>query len=138
MIPSNNVLANESIDTSVKPSINYKMNFPKENVNGYVDELEAMKQVVYKILSTQRYKYIIYSWAYGIETEDLFGKPVNYVITQLKRRITEALVQDDRILSVEDFEFDTSIRGVAGVRFNVNTIFGVVQGDKVVQIGTKV
>ena len=68
--------------------------------------MEAVKQAVYLILSTERYQYIIYSWDYGVELLDLIGKPVPYVMSELQRRIKEALTQDDRITDVVDFEFE--------------------------------
>lgn len=73
--------------------------------SGYVDGLEAVAQSVKLILSTERYRHIIYSWDYGIELVDLIGKPMPYVMSELPRRITEALTQDNRIDDVVDFEF---------------------------------
>ena len=40
------------------------------------------------------------------------------------RRITEALKQDDRIESVDSFEFDYSEKGILHVTFCVHTIYG--------------
>lgn len=123
-----------SVKTSeVQPSLNYKMNFEAETIINKCDKLDAMKQVIYKILNTERYKYLIYSWNYGIELEDLFGEPVYYVVPELERRITEALVQDDRIETVTNFEFDTSKRNTVSVKFTVNTIFGDAEINKVVK-----
>ena len=101
-------------------------------VHGYCDEIKAMKQVIYKILNTERYNYIIYSWNYGIETLDLFGEPVSYVCPEIERRIKEALIQDDRIDSVDNFEFDTSVKRTVCVTFTVHTIFGDINEEKVV------
>ena len=115
-----------------QPSLNYKMNFEAETIINKWDKLDAMKQVIYKILNTERYKYLVYSWNYGIELEDLFGEPVYYVIPELERRITEALLQDDRIETVTDFAFDTSKRGTVSVKFTVNTVFGNVDINKAV------
>lgn len=123
MIPQSDFdLSSSEIVT--EPSKNYKMFILDERINGYSDELEAMKQVVYKILNTERYQYLIYSWDYGIELKDLFGEPVDYACAELERRITEALTQDDRIDDVTDFVFDTSKKGVVRVAFKVVTIFG--------------
>lgn len=36
-----------------------------------------------------------------MELKDLFGKPIDYVMPEVERRITEALVQDDRIDSCD-------------------------------------
>lgn len=122
MIPKSTGIATMTLER--QPSLNYKMHFEKEKIYGYCDKLIAMQQVVYKILFTERYKHIIYSWNYGIELADLFGEPKSYVCPELERRITEALVQDDRIESVDSFTFDTSKSGIVHTFFVVHTIFG--------------
>jgi len=96
---------------------------------GFVDSLKAMEQAIYKIIRTERYKYIIYSWNYGIELEDLFGMPVEYCVVELERRISEALLQDNRITAVNGFEFDTeSERGIILIKkFIAETVFGEIQ-----------
>ncbi len=132
MIPTTNTLLNTTLQVKVQPSKNYKMYFEQEVINGYWDEIEAMKQVIYKILSTERYTYIIYSWNYGIELKDLFGKPVNRVCPEIERRIKEALIQDNRIESVDSFLFDISKRHIVHVTFVVHTIFGDINAEKVV------
>jgi hypothetical protein len=80
-----------------QPSRTYKIDIDKEKIRGYTEEIEAVKQAIYKIINTERYNYLIYSWNYGIELADLFGEPIPYVYSELKRRIAEALTQDDRI-----------------------------------------
>ena len=77
-----------------------------DRINGYIDDIDAVVQAIYLILSTERYKYIIYSWDYGVELVDLFGKPIPYVMSEIPRRITEALTQDNRITDVTNFEFE--------------------------------
>lgn len=124
MIPTTNAILNEKIVIKTMPSKNYKMHFDEGTINGYRDELDAMKQVVYKILDTERYQYLIYSWNFGVELSDLFGQPVSYVCGELERRIKEALVQDDRINSVDSFSFDTSKRHIISVTCVAHTIFG--------------
>lgn len=97
---------------------------------GMTDELDAMRQAIYKIINTERYEYIIYSWNYGIELADLFGKPVPFVYAELPRRITEALMQDDRILSVGDFRMSYNKKGDVLAEFTVHTIYGDVDASK--------
>lgn len=132
MIPSANVFLLTDLEVETQPSQNYKMNINEHNIKGRCDELDAMIQVIYKILNTERYEHIIYSWDYGIETVDLFGEPVSYVCPEIQRRIEEALLQDDRIDSVDDFEFDTSEKGIVKVTFTVHTIYGDAESEKVV------
>lgn len=132
MIPNTNTLLNTEIELETQPSKNYKMHFADEVINGFRNELSAMEQVIFKILNTERYQHVIYSWNYGIELEDLFGEPVSYICPELERRITEALVQDDRIESVDSFIFDTAERRIVTVSFIVHTVFGDVNSEKVV------
>ena len=132
MIPSTNTILSTDLEVKTQPSKNYKMYIEQNNISGLCDELEAMQQVIYKILNTERYQYIIYSWNYGIELLDLYGEPLTYVCPELQRRITEALIQDDRIESVDNFIFDTSEKRSVKVTFTVHTIFGNVESEKVV------
>ena len=133
MIPSTNSVLSTTLKVERQPTKTYNFNIENNVINGFCDNLEAMKQVVYKILNTERYKNIMYSWNYGIELLDLFGEPMNYAVSELKRRITEALLQDDRIQSVDNFEYQTERRTVY-LTFTVHTIFGDVQSEKVVNV----
>ena len=105
MIPNINILTNEITEVNY-PSRTYKISLDKDRINGYTDDLDAIKQAIYLILSSERYQHIIYSWDYGVELLDLIGKPMPYVMADLPRRIKEALTQDNRISDVTDFEFN--------------------------------
>ena len=134
MIPSANNILTTTLEVETQPSKTYKM-YPDGNyINGTCDNLDAVKQSIYKILNTERYQYIIYSWNYGVELVDLIGEPVPYACSEIKRRITEALLQDDRITSVTDFEFNTDTKKVVVCTFVVHTIFGDVEEEKVVNV----
>ena len=112
----------------------YKLNIEKDTISGgYISGTEALKQAVYKILNTERYDYIMYSWNYGIEIKNLIGKHISYVLPELERVITEALTQDDRIEEVTDFEFETNKNDVI-VKFQVVSTEGTTEIEKVVSI----
>lgn len=132
MIPSINTLLSTELEIETQTSKNYKMHFTDEVINGYRDDLDAMQQVIYKILNTERYKYVIYSKDYGIELEDLFGEPISYVCPEVQRRITEALIQDDRIQDVNNFNFEIINKRKVYVTFVVHTIFGEVETERMV------
>ena len=127
MVPKNFVNIPD-INIVTIPTKTYKMELEEnsDRISGFTDEQEAMKQAIYKIIRTERYKYIIYDWNYGIELEDLFGMPVNYCVPEIERRIREALLQDTRISEVNNFKFDTSKKGVVLVKFTAYTEFGEV------------
>ena len=119
--------------TSIVPNKSYRMKIADEKILGNIDELDAIVQACYKILNTERYQYVIYSWNYGIELQDLFGKPIPYVYSELPRRIKEALIQDDRINSVEDFELSYD-KGNVLAKFIVKTNLGNIEMEKGVNI----
>ena len=132
MIPSVTGFLEQDFEIETQPTNTYKMELESNLIRGYTDGQEAMKQAIFKILSTERYQYVMYSWNYGIELIDLYGEPVSYVCPELERRITEALTWDERIESVYNFEFDTSKKGEVLVTFTAHTIFGDVTAEKVV------
>lgn len=131
MIPSTTGFLEQDFVIEKQPSRTYKMHLNETIIIGHTDQQDAMVQVVFNILNTERYQYIIYSWNYGIELIDLYGQPVSYVIPELKRRITETLTWDERIISVDNFSFDTN-KGKITCNFTVHTIFGDIETEKVV------
>lgn len=117
------------------PSKTYVMNIDGERITGTMtDDIEAVKQAIYKIINTERYQYPIYSWNYGVELADLFGKPIAYVLPEIPRRIKEALVADDRIIDATAFELSHDKRGNVLAKFKVITIFGNFDAGKEVRI----
>ena len=114
------------------PTKTYFMDLNKTRVSNYTDGQAAMKQVIFKILQTERYQYSkIYSNNYGVEFIDLYGMPPAYCIVEIQRRIIEALTWDERITKVNKFTFDMPKKGVISVGFTAYTIFGTVDIDNV-------
>lgn len=124
---------NVAVASEQMPNKSYRMKIADEKIIGNIDELEAIAQACYKILNTERYQYVIYSWNYGIELQDLFGKPIPYVYSELPRRIREALMQDDRVQSVDDFDLSYN-KGDVLARFTVTTNIGTIDMEKGVTI----
>lgn len=134
MIPSVNSLLNTELSVTSQPSKQHRMDLNKNRITRTCDGLDAVKQTVFKILNTERYDYLIYSWNYGIELIDLYGQPPILVYPEVERRITEALLQDDRITAVDTFEFEETKKGVVFVTFTVHTIYGDLNEEMVVNI----
>ncbi len=122
LVPESSIDENIS-SSNIQTSRTYYIDFDNNAVNGMCDNVNAVMQAVYKILNTERYKYIIYDRNYGIELKDLLGKPFIYVSAIIKGRITEALENDERILSVENFSISRNGESIT-VEFTVKTIFG--------------
>lgn len=116
-----------------QPSHTYKLDIDRGRIRGMTDKADAMLQAVYLILSVERYQYPIYSYNYGVELADLIGQPKDYVMSEAKRRITEALTQDDRIESVDGWAFETTKKSVIAT-FTVHTIFGDIETTKEVAV----
>lgn len=95
-------------ELETEPSFTYAMKIPDDEISesrfiGKVDDIEAKEQAIRKILSTERYEHEIYSWDYGIETQDLYGMNIPFVMSEIKVRITDAITADDRFESVDNF-----------------------------------
>ncbi|MFD1179199.1 DUF2634 domain-containing protein [Paenibacillus puldeungensis] len=82
----------------------YGIDFAGGKATGITDGLEAVRQAVYKILQTDRFAHLIYDANYGSEITGLQGRSEGYVRSEIDRRIREALLQDDRISSIEDMQ----------------------------------
>ena len=121
-------------EESEMPSFDFKMNSETGRIGGTVEDLEEIRQAIQMILSTERYEHSIYPEEYGIELSDLVGQDVELVIPELEMRITEALLMDDRIEEVTDFDFDTSTPGIVSVVFTIITTKGTLEEEKEVNI----
>jgi phage baseplate assembly protein W len=131
MIPVSNDNLVLDFEIEEQETITYKMDMVGLRIKGFVDGLQAMKQVIHKILNTERYDFLIYSWNYGVELTDLIGEQPSFAYPEIKRRIIEALIQDERITGVDEFTF-TSTRDAVNVKFTVHTIEGDIDIEKAV------
>jgi hypothetical protein len=126
MIPES-FISDVDLEEEIEPNKTYKMNFKDNIVEGFVDDMDAVRQAIYKVLGTERYAYPIYSWDYGMELSDLYGEDTRYVCAELEDRIKEALTQDERITDVIDFTFNTEEKGIVKVAFTVETTEGDIE-----------
>lgn len=126
MLPYHDNLLNSGIAVKNSPSKTHFIDFKENIMIGMTDGIEALKQAIYLILRIERYDYVIYSWNYGIQLKDLFGKPTIYACAVLPSRIKDALMQDDRIQNVTDFVTKSEGNTVSAT-FMVNSIFGTFQ-----------
>lgn len=114
------------------PTRTYKVDFDAGRVAGFTDETEAMKQAIFKILQTERFSFLIYSWNYGIELNSIVGKSYPMFSSEIKRVITEALMVDSRITYVTDFQVEQIDKRTARVSFTAETIFGEIPIERTV------
>lgn len=82
----------EQIKTSVIPE-EYEMDFKTYELTGrIVKGKEAIKMWIYKVLRTNRYKHIIYTWDYGVELEELISMPFDRAFIESEVQIGRAHV----------------------------------------------
>ncbi|WP_315080134.1 DUF2634 domain-containing protein [uncultured Clostridium sp.] len=113
----------KDIDTIKEKKHSSKTYKIKENrIIGFCDEIEALKQTIYFILNTERYDYLIYPDGYGSEFRKTIEMDRDIAESELKRRIKEALTQDDRIENVDEFIFEYEKDSVL-VKFTVFSIY---------------
>ena len=93
---------------------------------------DALEVWIYKALKTERFSYLVYSWQYGIELKPFIGKVmgVEERYSELKRVITECLMVNPYIKSIDSYSFVQENRGeLVHVRITLTTIYGEVTLD---------
>lgn len=124
MTPVNDFLyEDESVneDNKVQPDLAWKI--AEGRIAGKVDKLSAVIQAAVKRLNIESGVYEIYSENYGLKTVDLVGKDKDYAVLTLKRRITESMLFDERILTVNFLESILNERKIT-LCFEVLSIYG--------------
>lgn len=125
MIPQGGTLepGSEIVEILEQSSLTYDLNLEEGTISGHIDGLEAVKQAVVKILQTRRFEHLIYSSNYGQELDSVIGRDPLWAYAEIERHIKEALLQDDRVLSVDDMNITfTGEQAVA--EFTARSVYG--------------
>ena len=133
MIPQNQDDLRQDFVIEPLPTRTFRMNHDYFTVAGMVDNRKALEQAIFLILNTERYQWLIHSWNYGVELHRLIGKDPEYCIPEIERSVREALLQDDRILSVDNFIFQVEKNNVTA-NFTVFSIYGEIKSNLEVEI----
>ncbi|WIM41353.1 DUF2634 domain-containing protein [Paenibacillus sp. PK4536] len=122
----------QAIDTETVtiPGLTYQVDWERGVITGMIDGLDSIRQAVLKILNTERYQYLIYSEDYGTEWQQILGQDHLFVRAEIQRMITEALLQDDRIEQIVDFQTYWTSGEDIRVSFTVQTRYGSFQINK--------
>lgn len=132
MTPGSATLAENIIETS-QYSKTYHIDTVNKRICDHLDGIAALKQAVTKLLNTERQSCLIYGADYGVELERFIGKEKEFVIADIERTIKDALLCDDRILEISDFDI-TSTRDSLHVSFSLLSIYGPIQTFKEVSL----
>lgn len=108
--------------------VNKTYRLSEKYINGYLDELDAVRQAVEKILSTERGAYEIYDPSFGVRFERYIGKSIGYLQSTIQDELNTALLQDDRITSVVVRSIETVDMVSVAIIIDVYTTVGVLSG----------
>lgn len=127
-------IASEDTDDDLPTFREYAWDFDKNKFiyddNGnhvLLKENDALEVWIYKALQTERFAYLAYSWQYGIELEPFIGKVmgVQERYSELKRVITECLMVNPYIKSIDSFAIDEENHAEnVGLTIALTTVYG--------------
>lgn len=125
------------ISEEIQTSRTYRIDFENGRMTGeIIDGIEAIKQFIYIALRTARFAYPIYTSDTGSEIHDLLADgevTIDYKIAELPRLITDALIYDERIESVDNFEIHHIGNALHG-SFRVVSSEGVIEISEVFEL----
>lgn len=140
MIPASDTsdqMFRRGIKRKTSPIKTWKLHIDKMRLEGHItDEIEAVKQMVYKCINTEKGHFVIYP-TFGVQKKDLFYRPKLWAYTKLKYRLREALMLDDRVTDVDEFVYHRreSVKNDLVMSFTVRTIYGALSIRQVFKLG---
>lgn len=109
----------------------YGIDFSTGQLTGKIVEgLEAIKVWIWNCLHTERYRYAIYSWQYGVEYEQYIGETITdeYLQSDCQVETEEAMLVNPYITGITDFS--ATLEGsVLRIVFTVETTLGDMEVD---------
>lgn len=131
-LPTGGNLAN-SIQFAKQPDLTWNIDKKTNQITGTTTGLSAVQQAIEIILNVERFRWQIYQPYSGMQWEGLIGQDAGYVASELQRRISDALLMDDRVRGISDFAY--SVNGDSLIAsLTVNTIYGETQNTVEVNI----
>ena len=106
------------------PTKTFIIDWSTRQIAGTGSGIQAMRQAVEIILNTERFWWQIYSSNFGAELESLPGEALDYIQSELPRRMADAFSVDSRIISVDNYIFNQGASGILTVTFDVHTVYG--------------
>ena len=116
----------------VKVPREYGIDFTTGQLTGKIVEgLEAIKVWIWLCMHTERFRHAIYSADYGTSLEQYIGHMLSeeYINTDCESEISDALLINEYIESIEDFEAVRNSDSL-NISFRVVTKFGRIEVDE--------
>ncbi len=125
ILPTANIDLAEDFELEQQPSKTWKIDKESNRITGETDGYTAVKQAVEIILNVERFRWQIYTPYSGMQWDGLIGQEKGYVVSELQRRIWEALLMDDRVRGISDFSYSLS-GDTLTAEMEVDTVYGTV------------
>lgn len=107
---------------------NYEKNIPilENGTFKIVEGIEAIKTWVYKALSVERFRYIIYTHDYGNELDKLIGEAYTPSLSTAEgiRYIKEALLINPYIKNIKVLDSSFREGRILSIKIELDTIYG--------------
>lgn len=131
LLPSwvENIQAVSGAEDTLQAPVEYGIDFTSGRMTGRkVTEKEAIKCWIWNCIKTERYKYAIYSDQYGVELEQYIGQVPEreYIQTDIQQDITDALMQNQYITAVHDFDITFGDDDI-NIALTVDTLYGSIE-----------
>lgn len=121
-------------EVSYDPPLEYGIDYNTGQLTGKIVEgVETIKTWIWCTLHTERFKYAIHDWDYGIEIEPYMGTTVTQEIldTDIKKEIQDALYINPWITDINNWNSSIEKEKVH-LKFTVDTDFGETEVDEFV------
>ena len=128
MLPQSQIDLSQGVVFQDQPSLTWIADPVTNRLRGWGDNYEAVRQAVEVIVNVERFKWQIYTPNFGTDYDGLLGTEPGYAASELRRRLEDAFLPDNRILRITDYVY--SFQGVSlSVSYNEQTVFGDVPGS---------
>lgn len=128
MLPQANIDLSQGVVFQDQPSLTWIADPATNRIRGRGDNWEAVRQAVEVVVNVERFKWQIYTPNFGTDYDGLLGTEPGYAASELRRRLEDAFLPDNRILGIEEYSYtfkDVSLT----VSFTARTVFGSVPGS---------
>lgn len=132
-LPENITLETPAVSQR-QPSLTWQIDKGTNRIRGEAEGLAAVHQAVEIILNCERFRWQIYKPYSGVQWDGLIGADPGFVSAQLLRRVTEALLMDDRVTGVTDF-VPSVFGSTLTASMTVRTVCGDTQAQVQVELG---
>ncbi|MDE7260521.1 MAG: DUF2634 domain-containing protein [Oscillospiraceae bacterium] len=133
MLPQSNIDLSQGIVFQDQPSLTWIADPVTNRLRGRGDNWEAVRQAVEVIVNVERFKWQIYTPNFGTDYDGLLGTEPGYAASELRRRLEDAFLPDNRILGMKDYAYSFKSPSLT-VTFTVLTVFGDVASGMEVKL----